>query len=94
MGWVLFIIYLFVVFVSLAINERYTEDHPEWKLPDVDAWGTESDYEFTITVLILWPILIPIFIVTGLFYGIYKCLYYVVDKIYTKILSYSRNINK
>lgn len=94
MFWILFSIYLIVLFIGLAINDRYAEDHFEYRRPDLDNPFVTSDYEFVIGIIILWPIAIPIIIISLLLYSIYYCFYYAVDKIYTKIISNRKSRNK
>ena len=80
------IIYFAVVIIGFTIIDRYAEDHPDFSDSGIDP-EDYSDQEALQGACIVWPLSIAIVVIVYTCSGIYKVFYYVVDKIYTKIVS-------
>jgi hypothetical protein len=85
-----FILYVLIVIIGIAVINRLREDNIISNESDYDEL---SDYEAAFLCCVFWPIAIVIIIVGFIIYNIYKLAYYVIDKIYTKIVFFIRKRN-
>lgn len=86
-----FILYVLIAIIGIAVINRLREDNI---ITDEDTDIDElSDYEAAFLGCVFWPIAIVIIIVGFIICCIYKPIYYVIDKIYTKIIYFVRKRN-